>query len=358
MTRMDEAHEERARTSTRRISMTLYTRAVCPLCDEMKAEIARADVAQQADLEVIDIDGDPALVAQHGQSIPVLVIGGRPAFKGRCTAEELREKLARRIAERAAAPAARIYILSGPDLGKSVEVRAGATLGRSPECTVHVRDASVSRVHARIEFDADRFRVVDAGSRNGITRGGKRESSIELADGDEFALGEVLLRFRRAAPTQAAPSLATASSTDVQQALDGRVAAASRADRGASGDVELEGEWSEAPASPLAQTTARRAPAAPRAVPAPQTAAFSPPAVDPARRATTPLRSGVLVQRARAPERSGLFAADLAQLPWWLRGLLFAGAFALAAVLFVLAFQGTRLLKGHRQASEAATPGD
>ncbi|MFN0242258.1 MAG: glutaredoxin family protein [Planctomycetota bacterium] len=351
---MDETHDERTRASARRIAMTLYTRAECPLCDEMKAEIARADVAQQADLEVIDIDGDPALVAQHGNSIPVLVIGGRPAFKGRCTAEELRKKLARRSAELDASPAARVYILAGPDLGKSVEVRDGATLGRSPECTVHVRDASVSRVHARIESDAGRFRIVDAGSRNGLTRSGKREASIELDDGDEFALGEVLLRFRRAAPPPAASAPSTARATDTQRALERQVAAASNTDRAASSDIELEGEWSEAPASPLAQTSVRRA----AVVPAPQAAASAPSAVDPARRATTPLRTGGLAQRARAPQRSGLFGADLGQLPWWIRALLFAGALALAAVLFVLAFQGTRLLKGHRQSSEVAVPGD
>lgn len=348
MARMDETHDERERASARRISMTLYTRAICPLCDEMKAEIARADVAHEADLEVIDIDGDPALVAEHGNSIPVLVIAGRPAFKGRCTAEELRKKLARRTAELDASGAARVYILSGPDLGKSVEVRDGATLGRSPECTVHVRDASVSRVHARIECDAGRFRIVDAGSRNGITRGGKREVSIELDDGDEFALGEVLLRFRRAAAPQAASALSTNTPPAIQ-----RQAAAASTDRGASSDIELEGEWSEAAVSPLARTAVHRA----VAVPAPQTAAVSPPAVDPARRATTPLRTGGLAQRARAPARSGLFGADLAQLPWWMRALLFAGALALAAVLFVLAFQGTRLLKGHRQPSEAPTSG-
>lgn len=90
----------------------------------------------------------------------------------------------------------RLYVLTGPDIGKSFALEAGATLGRAAECGVHLRDVSVSRHHARFEFTDGRWSIVDTDSRNGLVVGGLRVPSAELHDGSEFALGEVLLRFR------------------------------------------------------------------------------------------------------------------------------------------------------------------
>ena len=77
------------------IPMTLYTRRDCHLCEEMKAEIARARVDEPYELEEVDIDTDPELVRAYDRSVPVLAIAGRVAFKGRLTAEELERKVAR-----------------------------------------------------------------------------------------------------------------------------------------------------------------------------------------------------------------------------------------------------------------------
>ena len=63
----------------------------------------------------------------------------------------------------------RLYILSGPDLGKSFDVEDGATIGRKAECAVYLRDASVSRHHARLERAADGWKIVDTQSRNGVS---------------------------------------------------------------------------------------------------------------------------------------------------------------------------------------------
>ena len=85
------------------LALTLYTRARCPLCDEMKAEIARADLKRlgvRPELRVVDIDGDPSLVERHGRSVPVLEIEGRVAFKGHLTAGELERRVARALRER------------------------------------------------------------------------------------------------------------------------------------------------------------------------------------------------------------------------------------------------------------------
>lgn len=84
------------------IELRLYTRAQCPLCDQMKAVLARARVRPAFRLLEIDVDGDPELLARHGRAVPVLEIAGRVAFKGRLEPAEFERKYARRVAELAA----------------------------------------------------------------------------------------------------------------------------------------------------------------------------------------------------------------------------------------------------------------
>ena len=88
------------RKRTEPLALVLYTRASCPLCDAMKAEIARARIGRSCTLTEVDIDRDPALVERYGRSVPVLEIAGRAAFKGRCTAEEIARKVERALSER------------------------------------------------------------------------------------------------------------------------------------------------------------------------------------------------------------------------------------------------------------------
>ena len=80
-------------------TLRLYTKAECPLCDAMKAELARARVRPEPRLEVLDVERDPELRERYGLSVPVLEIEGRVAFKGRLTAAEFERKYARRVAE-------------------------------------------------------------------------------------------------------------------------------------------------------------------------------------------------------------------------------------------------------------------
>lgn len=88
------------RKRTEPLALVLYTRASCPLCDVMKAEIERARLGRTCTLREVDIDRDPGLVETYGRSVPVLEIGGRTAFKGRCTAEEIARKVERALRER------------------------------------------------------------------------------------------------------------------------------------------------------------------------------------------------------------------------------------------------------------------
>ena len=72
------------------------------------------------------------------------------------------------------------------------------TLGRSDSCAVVIALPVISRLHARIELQHDRYLLVDAGSANGTFLNGKRsEQGTQLSTGDEIWLGssDVTLAF-------------------------------------------------------------------------------------------------------------------------------------------------------------------
>ena len=77
------------------VAVTLYTRADCCLCADMKALLG--DLADEVPfrLSEVDVDSDPDLHARFGDSVPVLFVDGRKAFKYRATAGALRRKLQR-----------------------------------------------------------------------------------------------------------------------------------------------------------------------------------------------------------------------------------------------------------------------
>lgn len=64
------------------------------------------------------------------------------------------------------------------------------TIGRSDSCAVTVPRATVSRLHARIELQHDRYLLFDAGSANGTFVNGRRiQHGQQLSTGDEIWLG-------------------------------------------------------------------------------------------------------------------------------------------------------------------------
>jgi pSer/pThr/pTyr-binding forkhead associated (FHA) protein len=69
-------------------------------------------------------------------------------------------------------------------------------LGRDPDLAVAIRDASVSRRHARILVAGASVRVEDLKSKNGTFVGGERVvDGALLTDGDELRVGSVTLAF-------------------------------------------------------------------------------------------------------------------------------------------------------------------
>lgn len=77
------------------LSLTLYARPDCCLCEEMETVLQEVQNDFPFTLDTVDISGDPALEFRFGQEIPVLFINGRKAFKYRVTASELRHRLQR-----------------------------------------------------------------------------------------------------------------------------------------------------------------------------------------------------------------------------------------------------------------------
>lgn len=77
------------------VRVTLYTRAGCHLCDVAKGVLEAARAERAFALEVVDVDGDPALRAMYTNEVPVVLVGGRKAFKYRVEPEALRACLDR-----------------------------------------------------------------------------------------------------------------------------------------------------------------------------------------------------------------------------------------------------------------------
>lgn len=78
------------------VSVTVYTREQCHLCEEAIATIQRVadDTGVTIDLELVDVDTDPDLREKYGERVPYVFVDGSPAFKYHVDENRLREKLA------------------------------------------------------------------------------------------------------------------------------------------------------------------------------------------------------------------------------------------------------------------------
>lgn len=77
------------------VTVTLYTRARCHLCDDAHDAIVAVQREHPFALDVVDVDSDPALAALYGLEVPVVMVAGRKTFKYRVDAAVLRDKVTR-----------------------------------------------------------------------------------------------------------------------------------------------------------------------------------------------------------------------------------------------------------------------
>jgi pSer/pThr/pTyr-binding forkhead associated (FHA) protein len=94
-------------------------------------------------------------------------------------------------------PGTQLMISRGPGAGTCYPVTEPCTtLGRHRTCDIMLDDVTVSRRHAELHHDGDRYVIKDTGSLNGIYVNRKPVDQGEVSDGDEVWIGKFHLVFR------------------------------------------------------------------------------------------------------------------------------------------------------------------
>jgi uncharacterized membrane protein len=126
------------------ITVTLYGRAECHLCEQAKADLdgLRAEIPHK--LVVVDIDSDPQLVSQYGLEVPVIVAGPFTK-KAPFTQEELRVTLkAARDRDR--------HILRVENSPKLADVRSGGVWTRADSFDLWLSNHYMAMVNLIVLF--------------------------------------------------------------------------------------------------------------------------------------------------------------------------------------------------------------
>lgn len=77
------------------VSVTVYTRENCHLCEEAVDTIERVadEESVTVDMDLVDVDTDEELREEYGERVPYILLDGSPAFKYRVDEGRLRRKL-------------------------------------------------------------------------------------------------------------------------------------------------------------------------------------------------------------------------------------------------------------------------
>ncbi len=73
--------------------LTLYTRAGCPLCEEMATEVDALTANSGHRLAPVDVDADPSLKARFGWDVPLLFDGSTEICRHQLNLPALQEWL-------------------------------------------------------------------------------------------------------------------------------------------------------------------------------------------------------------------------------------------------------------------------
>ena len=235
---------------------------------------------------------------------------------------------------------ARLFVLSGPDLGKVHILAEGGgpwVLGRGTHVDVTLVGGAISREHARLERLDGGWSITDLKSSNGTRVEGKKVAEAWVMDGQELKLGDVELRFRadEDAPAPVArPAVALEASVEDVVEED-------------SFGLELEGDWDESPAKSKAPVPAAplREPEPARVLSAADQARAEVASAAVPRGANKTVGGGRVLQYQASAQRQGVFGVDLAQQPAVVRYALYL---LLVAVMGGLAFGAFKLAQGLR----------
>ena len=81
------------------MTVTLYTRAGCHLCEEAERVLRGEQAAAGFRLELVDIDRDPELARRYGVRVPVVAVDGEELFEYEVPSDLLRARLGRARAD-------------------------------------------------------------------------------------------------------------------------------------------------------------------------------------------------------------------------------------------------------------------
>lgn len=90
-----------------------------------------------------------------------------------------------------------LVVREGNDRGRQVALgRQPVVVGRSLKAALQLSDETVSRQHARLEYEAGSHVIVDLGSTNGTFVNGRRVDRRRLSPGDRIVLGRTRLVYQ------------------------------------------------------------------------------------------------------------------------------------------------------------------
>jgi len=115
---------------------------------------------------------------------------------------ELARRLFRASQRGAQVGGARLVLLGGAQVGKSVSVPEAPgrlLIGRAETCQIVLNDPDASREHAEVARDLDGVTIKNLGSKNGVVVQGNNVQQRRLRDGDEIMLGKTRLLFEEPA---------------------------------------------------------------------------------------------------------------------------------------------------------------
>jgi len=91
-----------------------------------------------------------------------------------------------------------LTVMAGPQKGRMFSLGRSTLIGRDPAlCDIDLSDTGVSRQHARIRQEGDRFYIYDLATVNGTLVNGEMVVRAELHDGDRISMGSTELVFKR-----------------------------------------------------------------------------------------------------------------------------------------------------------------